>query len=292
MQTYPAPIHPSPDYGALLKGQVAIVTGGAAGIGGGISRVFAKAGAKVVIVDSNADWAKETQAAIQAGGGTANAVVADVRTPGLAKQVVADVVAEFGRLDVLVNNVGHFMPYKLFIEFEEEDFATQYEISFLHAMRFTRAALPQMVVQKKGSIVNVSSVEGQRGIPGNAVYSAYKAGLINFTKSLAIEVGGHGIRVNCLAPDLTHTPQTPMYEWLPNEEQVRSWAPLGRFAHPDEQADVALFLASDMSRYVTGETINADGGTIAASGWYRPDPKVDRWSNTPAFATVQNTIDV
>jgi 2-hydroxycyclohexanecarboxyl-CoA dehydrogenase len=292
MNSYPAPIAPSPDYAQLLKDRVALITGGGAGIGGSISRVFAKAGAKVVIVEIDADYAAAAKRDITAAGGQCHIVAGDVRESAVVKKAVAEALATFGRIDVLVNNVGHFAPYKLFIDFEEEDFDTQYQISFLHALRFTRAVLPQMIAQQSGSIIQVSSVEGQRGIPSNAVYSAYKAGLINFARSLAVEVGGHGIRVNCLAPDLTHTPATPMYDWLPDQRQVRSWAPLGRFAHPDEQADVALFLASDQSRFVTGQTIAADGGTMAASGWYRPDPEKDRWMNTPTFATGQPVIDV
>lgn len=292
MSDYPAPIAPAPDYAHLLKDRVAIVSGGGAGIGGSISRVFARAGARVVIAEINADYAAAAQRDIEAAGGSCRVLVGDIRDRDFVQKVVDDAISAFGRVDVLVNNVGHFMPYKLFAEFEEEDFDTQYQISFLHVLRLTRAVLPHMIGQGKGSIIHVSSVEGQRGIPGNAVYSAYKAGLINFARSLAVEVGGHGVRVNCMAPDLTHTPQTPMYDWLPDQHQVRCWAPLGRFAHPDEQADVALFLASDQSRFVTGQTIAADGGTMAASGWYRVDADQDRWSNTPAFQAGQPAIDV
>ncbi len=292
MSNYPAPIAPAPNYAQLLENRVALITGGGAGIGGSISRVFARAGAKVAIAEINPEYAAQVKADIEAAGGSCRVVVGDIRKPEVVKQVVAEALSAFGRIDVLVNNVGHFMPYKLFADFEEEDFDTQYQISFLHVLRTTRAVLPHMIKQGRGSIIHVSSVEGQRGIPGNAVYSAYKAGLINFSKSLAVEVGGHGVRVNCLAPDLTHTPQTPMYDWLPDQHKVRHWAPLGRFAHPDEQADVALFLASDQSRYVTGQTIAADGGTMAASGWYRLSPDQDRWGNTPSISQDQPTIDV
>lgn len=281
MLDYPAPIFPSPDCPGLLKDRIAIVTGGGAGIGGGIAYSFARAGATVVIAEIDKTYAAEIEGAITKAGGKCRTMIGDVRDKAFIQKVTADTLKEFGQIDVLVNNVGHFLPYKMFHEFEEEDFDTQYQISFLHVLRFTRAVLPHMIARKRGSIIQVSSVEGQRGIPKQAVYSAYKAGLINFTRSLAVEVGGHGVRVNCLAPDLTNTPQTPMYQWLPDQKQVRSWAPLGRFAHPDEQGDVALFLASDLARYVTGQTIAADGGTMAASGWYRPDPNTDAWSNTP-----------
>jgi 2-hydroxycyclohexanecarboxyl-CoA dehydrogenase len=292
MSDYPAPVAAAPDYAQLLKDRVAIVTGGGAGIGGSISRVFARAGARVVIAEINADYAAAAQRDIEAAGGKCRVLVGDIRERSFVDKMVAEALSAFGRIDVLVNNVGHFQPYKLFAQFEEEDFDTQYQISFLHVLRCTRAVLPHMISQGRGSIIHVSSVEGQRGIPGNAVYSAYKAALINFARSLAVEVGGHGVRVNCLAPDLTHTPQTPMYDWLPDQQQVRCWAPLGRFAHPDEQADVALFLASDQSRFVTGQTITADGGTMAAQGWYKLNPDQDRWSNTPALRQDQPGIDV
>jgi len=285
MSPYPAPITPSPDYGALLRERVAIVTGGGAGIGGAISRTFARAGARVVIAEVDAARAESARHDIEAAGGRCQVVLGDVRDAGFVTQTVERALASYGRIDVLVNNVGHFMPYKLFVDSTDEDFDAQYQISFLHVLRFTRAVLPHMIGQRSGSIVHVSSIEGMRGIPGDAVYSAFKAGLINFARSLAVEVGGHGVRVNCMAPDLTHTPQTPMYDWLPDQHMVRCWAPLGRFAHPDEQADVALFLASDQSRFVTGQTLAADGGTTAAAGWYRVHPDVERWTNTPMLRT-------
>ena len=285
MSTYPAPIAPSPDFQALLRDRVAIVTGGGAGIGGSISRCFARAGARVVVVEIDPERAQVAHRDIEAAGGSSLVCVGDVRDRAFVEDTVKRALDAFGRIDVLVNNVGHFMPYKMFVESTEEDFDAQYQISFLHVLRFTRAVLPHMIEQRSGSIVHVSSIEGMRGIPGDAVYSAFKAGLINFTRSLAVEVGGYGVRVNCLAPDLTHTPQTPMYDWLPDQHRVRCWAPLGRFAHPDEQADVALFLASEQSRFVTGQTLAADGGTTAAAGWYRVHPDQQRWSNTPALRT-------
>jgi NAD(P)-dependent dehydrogenase (short-subunit alcohol dehydrogenase family) len=145
----------------------------------------------------------------------------------------------------------------------------------------TRALLPGMTVRRRGAILNVSSVEGMRGIPGNAVYGAMKAAVIAFTASLAAEVGQYGIRVNCLAPDLTDTPQTPM--WAATDERyadhVGKWVPAGRFGHPRDHGDAAVFLVSDMSAWITGETLRVDGGTLAAPGWFRRDET--RFTNLP-----------
>lgn len=273
---------PGPDVAGLLQGRTALVTGGGAGIGGAISRRFAAAGARVALIDIDADRATETVAEIEGAGGEALALVGDVRDADFLADACrqAEALGQ-GGVDVLVNNVGHFEPYRLFASSTEEDWEQQYQITYLHVLRATRALLPGMIQRRRGSIVNVTTVEALRGIPANAVYSALNAGLINLTRSLAVEVGRYQVRVNSLAPDLTHTPQTPMYDWHPDPDRVGSWVPLGRFAHPDEQADAALFLASDLARFVTGQNLCVDGGTTAASGWYRADPAVDNWTNTP-----------
>jgi len=172
---------------------------------------------------------------------------------------------------VLVNNVGDFRYGNgLFVKSTEEGWLDQYRITLEHVLRCTQAFLPTMQEQGSGAIINNSTVEAIRGIPYNSVYSAMNAGVIAFTKSLAIEVGRHGVRVNCIAPDMADTLQTPAEAMLRGRdpELVRSWIPLGRFGRPDEYGHVVLFLASDLSSYVTGHVIPVDGGTMAASGWY------------------------
>lgn len=292
MSEYPVDCYrPGPDVSGLLRDRVAFVTGGGAGIGGAISRRFAAAGAKVILADIEPEYAEQAKQAITAAGGDVLALVGDIRDPGFVQEACEQAQAfGGGQVDILVNNVGHYYPYKRFADSVDADWEHQYNISFLHVLRCTRALLPGMIERRSGSIINVSTVEGMRGIPGNAIYSAFKAGLINFTRSLAVEVGRHQVRVNGLAPDLTHTPQTPMYDWHPDRERTGSWVPLGRFAHPEEQADVALFLASDLARFITGQTLAADGGTMAASGWYRPDANQDNWTNTPYCIVPENEI--
>ncbi len=187
-----------------------------------------------------------------------------------------------GRVDILVNNVGDYRPNGRFLKTSEEQWEALYATNLEHVFRCTRAIAPAMVEQGSGSIVNVSTVEAFRGIPANAVYSAFNAGVNAFTRSLAVELGRDGVRVNAVAPDLTDTLQTPAESMLAGRDpaMVRHWVPLGRFGQPDDVADVVVFLASDASRFVTGHIIPVDGGTTAASGWYlRHDGR--GWTNLP-----------
>ena len=249
-----------------------MVTGGGAGIGGGVSRVLAGEGAVVVMNDIDASIAAENVARIEAAGGRAVAVIGDIRDKATVERLreVALEVGE-GRIDVLVNNVGDFrFGGGLFVNTTEEGWFDQYRITLEHVLRCTHAFLPVMQAQGSGAIINNSTVEAIRGIPYNSIYSAMNAGVIAFTKSLAIEVGRDGVRVNCIAPDMADTLQTPAETMLRGRdpELIGSWIPLGRFGRPDEYGTVVLFLASDLSSYVTGHVIPVDGGTMAASGWY------------------------
>jgi NAD(P)-dependent dehydrogenase (short-subunit alcohol dehydrogenase family) len=257
---------------ASLAGRTAVVTGGGAGIGGAVTRLFAAEGAHVVVAEIDPDRARAAVADVTAAGGRADAVVGDVRDPATVRALAARAHAVAGgAVDVVVHNVGDYRPHGPFAESGEDDWAALEAVNLGHVLRVTRAFLPAMLDRGSGSIVTVSTVEALRGAPGNAVYSAFKAGVVAFTRSLAVEVAGHGVRVNGIAPDLTVTPQLPAEMLLGGQpaEAVRGWVPLGRLGDPAECAEVALFLAGDRSRYVTGQTIPVDGGTLAASGWYR-----------------------
>jgi Dehydrogenases with different specificities (related to short-chain alcohol dehydrogenases) len=261
-----------------------VVTGGALGIGGGVSRRLAAAGATVVVNDIDAAAAAAAIDDITAAGGRGVALVGDIRRPEVVQALRTRALeVGDGRVDVLVNNVGDFRPAaRTFLHSTEQQWQALYEVNLLHVFRVTHALLPLMVEQRSGAVVNVSTVEAFRGIPGHAVYSAFNAGVSAFTKSLAVEVGRYGVRVNAIAPDLADTPQTPAAAMLRGRDPalIRTWLPLGRFGTPDDYAAVVEFLASDDARFVTGHTIPVDGGTLAASGWYgRADGK--GWTNLP-----------
>ena len=270
---------------ALLRGRIAVVTGGGGGIGAATARVFAGQGAHVVIVDVDAGLAAGTVDEIAAAGGSAVAVVSDVRDADAVDDLARSVLDRYGRADVLVNNVGHWLRHPgNFVDTDPEFWAELYRINLHHVLLVTRAFLPAMVARRAGAIVNVSSVEALRGYPEDPVYAAFKAAVIQFTRSLAVQVGGHGVRVNAIAPDVTESLQVPYSQWLSAEEQAQwpQWVPVGRMGVPEDQADVILFLASDLSAFVTGHTIPTDGGTGAAGGWFRSTRRPDReWTNRP-----------
>lgn len=260
-----------------------VVTGGALGIGGGISRRFAADGDQVVLLDIDADAAHATAAEITAAGGSCTVLVGDITHDDTVARLAAHVREHHGHADVLVNNVGDFRPAKsFFAKSPPAQWQRLHELNLWHVFAVTHALLPGMIDAGRGSIVNVSTVEAFRGIPGNAVYSAYNAGVSAFTKSLAVELGPSGIRVNAIAPDLADTPQTPAALMLAGRDRalLRSWLPAGRFGRPEDFAGVVAFLASDDAAFVTGHTVPVDGGTLAASGWYgRAEGR--GWTNLP-----------
>ncbi|MEV5647272.1 SDR family oxidoreductase [Nocardia sp. NPDC052254] len=259
--------------GAMLTGRRAVVTGGAAGIGAAVARAFAAHGADVLVADSEPIGGLDFD---PAAGGSIAGLEWDVRTTPCPAELVEH------RPDVLVNNVGHYLrPPHTFAANAPALWDELHDINFAHVLRLTQALLPGMIERRSGSIINLTTVEAHRAIPGHAVYSGYKAALTGFTRSLAAEVGPSGIRVNAIAPDLIESVQVPYAEIVP--EQDRSlwphWSPLGGPGQPEDVAGVALFLASGLSRFVTGGTIHVDGGTHASGGWV---PRHSGgWTNRP-----------
>ena len=273
------------DAGALLADRVAVVTGGGGGIGAATARLFAQHGARVVIADISSERAQQTADEITTAGGSALAVVADVRDTDQVAALAREVLERYGRVDTLVNNVGDWLRHPgNFVDTDAQFWEELYRINLHHVFLVTHAFLPTMIDQHAGAIVNVSSVEGLRGYPEDPVYAAFKAAVIHFTRSLAVQVGGDGVRVNAIGPDVTESLQVPYSQWLSAEEQLQwpRWVPVGRMGLPDDQARVILFLASELSAFVTGHTIPTDGGTGAAGGWFRSARRPDReWTNRP-----------
>lgn len=267
--------------GGLLAGRRSVVTGGGGGIGRAIAERFAAEGATVVVAEVDATRAAETVEAITASGGAASAFVGDVTDA----DVVAALARDAGEVDVLVNNVGHYLTRgNDFLANGPDAWDELYAVNLRHVLLCTRAFIDGMVERGRGSVVNISSVEGFRAIPNRPVYSAFKAAVGGFTKSLAVDLGNSGVRVNAIAPDLVESLQVPYAQWVGAEdaERIPSWVPVGRFGSGDDIAGVALFLASDLSAFVTGTTVHADGGSLAAGGWFRrPD---GTWTNRPVVS--------
>jgi len=259
--------------GPLLQGRRALVTGGAGGIGAAVTTAFAAHGADVLVVDVDTGAEFDFDAT---AGGSVRIMEWDVRSAVCAPEIVDH------RPDVLVNNVGHYLrPPHRFTDNDPLLWDELHEINLSHVLRLTHALLPGMAEGGGGSIVNLTTVEAHRAIPGHAVYSAYKAALTQFTRSLAAEVGPDGIRVNAIAPDLIDSVQVPYDRLVPERDRALwpTWSPLGGPGRPEDVAGVALFLASDLSRFVTGGTIHVDGGTHSSGGWV---PRHSGgWTNRP-----------
>ncbi len=260
----------------LLKDKVAIVTGAGDGIGKGIALMFARSGAHVVIADRNGPVGEAAAAEINALGRKGLAIQTDVRKSDQVSTLMTRTVAELGGVDILVNNVGG-SPRQEFLKNGETRWQKIVELNLMSMIYCTGAAVEAMIEKKRGgSIINISSIEGSRAAPGFAVYSACKGGMDNFTKTAALEFAAHGIRVNCIAPDIIDTPTTAGLRG--HTKGLGRVVPLGRMGTPEEIGGVAVFLASDLASYVTGETIHVDGGTWAACGWTREGPG---WVNVP-----------
>jgi 3-oxoacyl-[acyl-carrier protein] reductase len=268
-----------------LKGKTALVTGGGGGIGRGIAEALGAYGAQVVVAELKPERTDAVRAALQAANVEHWVTTMDVRVQAQVDTLMGEIDRRFGKLDILVNNVGTASAPKRFEETTDEDWDFEYQINLRHMLVVTRAAIP--LIRKTGtggSIINLSSIEAFRGIPLLTVYGAFKSAVIGFTQSLALEVGYEGIRVNAIAPETTESEVITPSKWIRPEDQgaIASAIPLGRFGTPGDAAGCAVFLASELSAWVTGTTIHLDGGALAAAGWHRLENGA--WTNAPVIS--------
>ncbi len=245
----------------LLTGKVAIVTGASRGIGRAIAIELANVGAKVVVnYASSSNAADELVAQIVDNGGEAISVGADVSKAEQIDKLVKTVMAKWGRIDVLVNNAG-ITRDTLLLRMKLEDWQAVIDTNLTGVFSVTRAVSKIMLKQKSGRIINIASVSGQMGNAGQASYSASKAGVMGFTKTVAKELSSRGITVNAVAPGFIATDMTHDLK----AEAILQFIPLGRYGQPEEVAGMVRFLAADpAAAYITGQTFNVDGGMVMA----------------------------
>ncbi|GGG11858.1 beta-ketoacyl-ACP reductase [Dokdonia pacifica] len=245
----------------LLEGKTAIITGASRGIGKGIAEVFAQHGANVAFTySSSVDAANALENALNTAGVKAKGYKSNAADFEQAQQLVKDVIEDFGSIDILINNAG-ITKDNLLMRMSEEDFDKVIEVNLKSIFNMTKAVQRTMLKQRHGSIVNMSSVVGVKGNAGQANYAASKAGMIGFSKSMALELGSRNIRTNVIAPGFIETEMTAKLD----EETVKGWRnaiPLKRGGSPEDIANACVFLASDLSAYVTGQVLNVDGGML------------------------------
>ncbi len=241
-----------------LIGKIALVTGAAQGIGRAIALLLAEQGADVIVSDINLEKARETALEIEARGRRALAIQANVAIPAEVEQMVETIIEQFGRIDILVNNAG-ITRDRLILRMTEEDWDVVLDVNLKGTFNCTKAALRHMTKQRSGKIVNIASVSGEMGNPGQANYAASKAGVIGFTKTIAREFAARGINVNAIAPGFI---QTAMTDALPEKvrETLKQMIPMERLGQPEDVAHAVLFLVSERSSYITGQVLNVNGG--------------------------------
>jgi len=241
----------------MLKNKVAVVTGGSRGIGRAICEAFCKNGADVAFLDAGSmEVAEETVAYLSGFGTKVKAYQCDISDFTKTAEVFKEIIAEFGTVDILVNNAG-ITRDKLLLAMKPEEFSSVIDINLVGAYNTVKQVYPVMIKKRSGKIINISSVSGIMGNAGQTNYSASKAGIIGFTKSVAKEVASRGVCCNAVAPGFVSTPMTTAFA---ENEALISSIPMQRFAQPEEIANLVLFLASDNANYITGEVIRIDGG--------------------------------
>ena len=245
----------------LLENKTALITGASRGIGKGIAMEFARQGAHVAFTyNASAEAAKALEAELEGFGVRAKGYQSNAADFDAAQQLVKDVIEDFGGLDILINNAG-ITKDNLLMRISEEDFDKVIEVNLKSVFNLTKAVLRPMLKQRSGSIINMSSVVGVKGNAGQTNYAASKAGILGFTKSVALELGSRNVRCNAIAPGFIETEMTAKLD----PKTVDSWRdaiPLKRGGTPEDVAHACVFLGSDMSAYITGQTLNVDGGML------------------------------
>ena len=245
----------------LLENKTALITGASRGIGKGIAMEFARHGAHVAFTyNASAEAAKVLEAELEGFGVKARGYQSNAADFDAAQQLVKDVIEDFGGLDILINNAG-ITKDNLLMRISEEDFDKVIEVNLKSVFNLTKAVLRPMLKQRSGSIINMSSVVGVKGNAGQTNYAASKAGILGFTKSVALEPGSRNVRCNAIAPGFIETEMTAKLD----PKTVDSWRdsiPLKRGGTPEDVANACVFLGSDMSAYITGQTLNVDGGML------------------------------
>ncbi|HAG06431.1 MAG TPA: 3-oxoacyl-[acyl-carrier-protein] reductase [Cryomorphaceae bacterium] len=245
----------------LLENKVALVTGASKGIGRAIAQRFIEEGAKVAFTYlSSVERGEALEKELAALGGEAKGFRSDASSGEQAEQLINDVVAHFGQIDIIVNNAG-ITRDTLMLRMSEEDFDQVISTNLKSVFNTTKHAQRYMLKQRSGSIINISSIVGIKGNAGQANYAASKAGIIGFTKSVALELGSRGIRCNAVAPGFIETEMTGVLD----EKVVQTWRdaiPLKRGGQPEDVANACVFLGSDLSSYVSGQVLQVDGGLL------------------------------
>jgi 3-oxoacyl-[acyl-carrier protein] reductase len=241
-----------------LKGKVALVTGAAQGIGKAIALLLARNGADIVVSDINLEKAEETAREIQGTGQKAMTIKVDVVNSEEVERMVQAIMERFGHVDILVNNAG-IARDKLILRMTEGDWDMVINVNLKGTFNCTKAVVKHMSKQRSGKIVSIASVVGEMGNAGQGNYSASKAGIIGFTKTIAREFAQRGINVNAIAPGYIETPMTDV---LPEKtkEELKRLIPMERLGRPDDVAEAVLFLVSEASSYITGQVLNVNGG--------------------------------